>query len=212
MSDSNFPRPDAVIFDIGNVLITWKPEDRYDEIVGPERRHDLFAQVDLHGMNERFDRGEDFRVVVEETAAEYPEFAHEIMIWHDRWLDLASPVIDHSVRLLRALRAKGVPVFALSNFGVDTFAMTEKRDTFLTEFDRRYISGHMGVTKPHPEIYKMVEDDCGIAPEKLLFADDRHDNIRIAEERGWQTHLFTTPEGWADRLVSAGLLTADEAR
>jgi 2-haloacid dehalogenase len=208
---TDLPRPEAVLFDIGNVLITWQPEARYDELVGRDRREAMFAAVDLHGMNERFDRGENFRDVVHETAEAYPEFRDEILMWHDRWLDLARPPIDRSVRLLRALRAKGVPVFALSNFGIDSFALSESRDTFLKDFDRRYISGHMGVTKPDPRIYEMVEADCGIAPEYLLFTDDKPDNIATAQARGWQTHLFTGPEGWAERLVQAGLLTRDEA-
>lgn len=211
MTDHILPRPEAVIFDIGNVLITWQPEDRYDEMIGRTRREAMFAAVDLHFMNERFDRGEVFRDVVRETAETYPDFRDEILMWHDRWLDLATPPIDHSVRLLRALRAKGVPVFALTNFGIDSFALSESRDTFLTEFDRRYISGQMGVTKPSPRIYEMVEEDCGIAPERLLFTDDKPDNIATAAARGWQTHLFEHPQGWADRLVAADLLTPAEA-
>lgn len=212
MNETNFPRPEAVIFDIGNVLIAWRPEDRYDEFIGRKRREAMFDAVDLHAMNERFDAGEDFREVVEETAAKYPAFRAEILMWHDRWLDLAQPVIDHSVRLLRALKAKSVPVFALTNFGIDSFALSERRDAFLKEFDRRYISGHLGVTKPSPRIYEIVEEDCGIAPDRLLFTDDRAENIATAVARGWQTHLFETPEGWARRLVAAGLLTEEEAK
>jgi 2-haloacid dehalogenase len=45
----------------------------------------------------------------------------------------------------------------------------------------------------------------------LLFTDDRIDNIRAANARGWQTHLFEGPQGWADCVVSHGLLTKDEA-
>lgn len=70
----------------------------------------------------------------------------------------------------------------------------------------------MGVIKPDPKIYQMVEDDCGVAPGALLFTDDRPDNIAAAEARGWQTHLFTGPDGWADRLVATGLLTEEEAQ
>jgi 2-haloacid dehalogenase len=44
-----------------------------------------------------------------------------------------------------------------------------------------------------------------------LFADDRIDNIEAAKTRGWQTHVFDRPEGWARRLVEAGLLTKAEA-
>lgn len=209
---SQIPPIDAVVFDIGNVLITWQPERRYDAWIGESRRREMFAAVDLHAMNERFDAGENFREVVEETAAAHPGFHDEILMWHDRWCALASPVIDHSVRLLRALKSRGVPVFALSNFGVDSFALSEAEHDFLRSFDRRYISGHMKVTKPDPRIYEMVEADCGLSPERLLFTDDRAENIAAAKARGWQVHLFDGAEGLAARLVAAGLLSAGEAR
>lgn len=204
--------PEAVIFDIGNVLIEWQPERYYDRTIGEDRRKAMFAAVDLHGMNDRIDRGEHFQHVIYDTAEEYPEFRAEIRDWYDNWIQLASPAIDHSIRLLRALRAKGVPVFALSNFGIESFAYAETQYPFLGEFDRRYISGHMGVIKPDPKIYEMLEQDCGIAPEALLFADDRQDNIDMARSRGWQGHLFVSAQGWADELVSKGLLTEEEAR
>ena len=91
-------------------------------------------------------------------------------------------------------------------------AVAEDEYPFLKEFDRRYISGHMGVIKPDADIYEMAEADCGLPPETLLFADDRIDNIRAAEARGWQGHLFTTPQGWADRLEAEGLLEQSEAQ
>lgn len=203
--------PEAVVFDIGNVLIEWQPERHYDAKFGVERRKQVFDTVDLHAMNDRVDLGENFRDVVYETADKHPDLRAEILDWHDNWIKMASPAIDRSVRLLRALRAKGVPVFALTNFGIQTFEFAETQYDFLTEFDRRYVSGHMQVIKPDPKIYQMVEEDCGIAPAGLLFADDRADNIEMAASRGWQTHLFTSAEGWAARLVSAGLLTESEA-
>lgn len=202
---------EAVIFDIGNVLIEWQPERFYDAEIGEDRRREMFAQVDLHGMNELVDLGSPFRDTVYRTADRYPDWSPEIRMWHDRWIELATPVIPHSLRLLRALRSNGVPVFALTNFGVDSFAFAETCYPFLAEFDRRYISGHMQMTKPSTEIYAMVETDSGVPPDRLLFADDRPDNITAAASRGWHTHLFEHPQGWADRLVSEGLLTRSEA-
>jgi 2-haloacid dehalogenase len=203
---------EAVVFDIGNVLIEWNPERVYDRVIGVERRKAMFEAVDLHGMNDQVDRGQNWYDAVSECAAQNPEWHDEIMMWHERWLEMASPAIDHSVRLLRALRSKGVPVFALSNFGIQTFEIGEREYPFLEEFDRRYISGHMGEVKPEPEIYRMLEDDCGVAPTALLFADDRADNIAAAAARGWNTHLFTDPQGFADRLVAEGLLSDEDAK
>lgn len=202
----------AVIFDIGNVLIEWQPERYYDRVIGEDRRRALFDAVDLHAMNERVDMGEPFREVIYDTAEIHPEWRAEIRQWHDNWIELATPVIDHSVTLLRRLRARGVPVFALTNFGVESYAYAQTQFDFLNEFDHAYVSGRMQVTKPAARIFEMVEAHSGVAPDALLFTDDRADNIAAADARGWQTHLFEGPEGWAARLVAAGLLSPEEAR
>jgi len=203
--------PQAVIFDIGNVLIEWQPERFYDAEIGEDRRTAMFDAVDLHGMNDKVDTGHHFTETIYATADAYPEWRAEIRMWHDRWIELATPAIDHSVRLMGALQAKGVPVFSLTNFGIQSYDYAAGFYPFLRQFDRDYISGHMGVIKPDVRIYEMVEADCGIPPEGLIFTDDRPDNITAAHARGWQTHLFEGPQGWADKLVKVGLLTPEEA-
>lgn len=201
----------AVIWDIGNVLIEWQPERFYDRVIGEERRRAFFDAIDLHGMNDRVDRGETFVDVVRETAEANPDWSAEVMMWHDRWIEMAAPAIDHSVRLLRALRRAGVPCHALSNFGIQTFEIGLREYPFLEEFDRRFISGHIGAIKPEAEIYAAVEAETGLSGGALLFTDDRADNIAAAAARGWRTHLFDGAEGWAARLVSEGLLGAEDA-
>ena len=204
-------QPYAVIFDIGNVLTRWQPEAFYDRVIGIDRRRALFADVDLHGMNDVVDAGALFRETIYEWADRTPDWAPEIRMWYDRWIELASPRIEGSINLLRALRKNGVPVFALTNFGSYSYAEARGKMDFLSEFDREYVSGRMGVIKPAPRIYEMVEQDCGIAPNLLLFADDKAENITAAARRGWRTHQFETWQGWAQRLVAEGLLTHAEA-
>ncbi len=203
--------PEAVVFDIGNVLIEWQPERFFDSVIGANRRKAMFASVDLHAMNDRVDRGESFANVIGETAQATPDWHDEIMLWHDRWLDIAAPAIDHSVRLMAALQAKGIPVFSLTNFGIQTYKIAAERYPFLTQFDRDFISGHLGVIKPDEDIYAALETTSGVAPEALLFTDDRRENIAAAARRGWQTHHFKGSDGWAACLVTANLLTGKEA-
>jgi 2-haloacid dehalogenase len=200
-----------VIFDIGNVLTRWQPEAFYDRVIGETRRRALFAAVDLHHMNDLIDEGALFRETIYDWAERYPEWRTEIRMWYDRWIELASPRIEGSIRLQRALRAKGIPVFALTNFGRHSFDEAVPKMDFLMDFDRHYVSGRMGVIKPDPRIYEMVEVDCGIAATRLLFTDDRADNITAAARRGWRTHQFESWQGWARRLVAEGLLTEGEA-
>lgn len=203
--------PQAVVFDIGNALIEWQPERYFDGIIGQDRRRAMFAEVDLHAMNDRVDRGENFTDVITQTALTYPQWQSEIWHWHDNWLDLASPMIAHSVRLMAALQAKAIPVFSLTNFGVETYALAETKYPFLRDFDRDFISGHMQVIKPDPQIYTLLEEATGLSGEALLFTDDRAENIAAADMRNWQTHLFEGAQGWAERLVKVGLLSPEEA-
>ena len=203
--------PEAVIFDVGNVLTRWQPEAFYDRVIGEARRRALFAAVDLHHMNDLVDEGALFRETIYDWAERHPDWGPEIRLWYDRWIELASPRIEGSIRLQRALRAKGVPVFALTNFGRYSFEEALPQMDFLQDFDRLYVSGRMGVIKPDPRIYEMVEADCGLDPTRLLFTDDRADNITAAARRGWRTHQFESWEGWARRLVAEGLLTEGEA-
>lgn len=201
----------TVVFDIGNVLIEWQPERHYDAVIGEARRKEMFAAVDLHAINDKVDQGHSFRHTIEQAARDYPEFETEILMWYFDWMKMAAPAIPHSVALLRALRSKGMRVVALSNFGIESFEFAETQYPFLTEFDKTYVSGRMGCVKPHAPIYEMLENGEACAASELLFADDRQENLDQAASRGWHTHLFEGPQGWAERLVVEGLLTRTEA-
>jgi len=202
---------DAVVFDIGNVLVEWHPARPFDRVMGQARREALFARVDFAAMNERSDLGEDLGDLIAELVAQHPEDRDDILLWQKLWLEMLAPDLPRSARLLRVLRTRGMPVFALSNFGVPTLVLADQRYPVLTEFDTRFISGELRLAKPDPAIYAHVEAETGVAPERLLFIDDRPENIAAAQARGWQGHLFETEAGLANRLVAEGLLSAEDA-
>lgn len=202
----------AVLFDIGNVLVAWRPEAFFDRMVGEARRKTFFDQVPVLAMNDLVDAGADLGESVAALNEAHPDFAEELDLWRDRYIEMIGPTIDGSVRILRALRRADVPVYALSNFGAESFTKAQREYPFLEEFDGRFISAEMGVAKPDPVIFERVEAELGLPPETLLFTDDRADNIAVAQARGWGTHLFDGPEGWAARLVAEQLLTEEAAQ
>lgn len=204
------PPPTAVVFDIGNVLVGWDPLGPYDRAIGPDARARLFAEVDLETMNLEVDRGRPLTEAVAARAARHPEHAGHIRLWPSLWRQMFAPVLGPSVAALRALKAHGVPVFALSNFGRETFAMAEADHDFLRLFDRRFLSGELGTLKPEAEIYAALEAATGLSGPALLFADDRAENIAVAAARGWRTHHFTDPSGWTARLLAEGMLRPEE--
>ena len=202
----------AVVFYIGNVLIGWTPEQFFDAKIGADRRQAFFDAVPILAANAAIDRGSPFPDTIVQLVDQHPDWEAEITLWHTCWLDMVSPEITCSVRLLRALRRQLIPVFALSNFGAETLEIAKARYPFLAEFDQDYISGVMRMMKPDPAIYAALEQSSGLAPETLLFADDLPENIAAAAARGWQVHLFEGPQGWADCLVAQGLLSEEQAQ
>ena len=202
---------EAVIFDIGNVLVEWYPERPFDRLLGEARRKELFAKVDFTGMNDLSDIGaRQMADGVQELARRHPEDADDILLWRDHWMEMLAPDLPQSATILRALRANGMAVHALSNFGDATFDMAEQHYPILKEFDIRFISARLKMMKPDPELYAHVETELGLPTDRLLFIDDRDDNIVAAAARGWQTHLFTTSEKLAADMVARGLLTEQE--
>lgn len=197
---------EAVVLDIGNVLLKWNPEPFYETLLGQARKEALFAQVDLYAMNLRVDRGEDLRDVVYTTADQHPEWRDEIRHWHDSWLNFVHGDIALSVQLMEQLQVRGVPVFSLTNFGLGPYELARPHYPFLSAFDHDFISGALKAIKPEPQIYEALEQTTGVAAQNLLFTDDSLPNIQAAQARGWNTHHFTGPEGWLARLQTEGLI------
>ncbi|TRD19830.1 HAD family hydrolase [Palleronia caenipelagi] len=204
--------PELVVFDIGMVLLNWDPDGFYDRAIGPEARQRLFAEVPLSEANESIDNGAPWHETIEALAADHPEWSHEILAWRDHWHLMATPLIPDSVHLLRELRGRGIACWALTNFGRETFDLAQELYPPLAEFDGTIVSGRLKLMKPDPAIYEALEEASGVSGDRILFTDDRAENIAAAADRGWRTHLFTHSAGFAARLQAEGLLPADALR
>lgn len=67
--------------------------------------------------------------------------------------------------------------------------------------ERLFISGELGMVKPDPEIYTAIQDELGVAPDRIAFIDDRLPNVTGAADAGWQAHLWVDD---ADSLTWLG--------
>lgn len=199
--------PKAVVLDIGNVILNWDPDLLYRQLLPDEAdREAFYSAADMAEMNLDVDRGAPFRDRIYAQAEKHPDHADLIRAWHDRWPEMLTPEITGTSAILRELRAQGTPVFALSNFGVDSYTLAQTIYPVLSEFDREYISGRLQCIKPDPRIYEILEQDSGLSGPDLCFFDDRQDNIEAARARGWQAHLFENPEKLRADLTNMGIL------
>jgi 2-haloacid dehalogenase len=200
-------RPEVVVFDLGNVLISWDRRLLYASIFEDETELDHFlGEVYTLEANERLDRGQPLATFCAELAATHPRYESEIMALADRWIETIGPVVEGTVAILAELTQRGVPCYALSNWNADTYLIVEERYEFFGWFDGVTLSGREGVTKPDPEIYRRLFNTYGIDPLAALFVDDSAVNVEAARVLGMDAVLFTEPDELRHELTARGLL------
>jgi 2-haloacid dehalogenase len=197
----------AVVFDLGGVLIDWDPRHLYRKLLADEAAVEEFlATVCTPEWNAELDRGRPFAEGVAELVERHPEHAAAIAAYHERWPEMVAGDIPGTVEVLAELRAAGVPLYALTNWSAETFAITRGRFEFLEWFDGLLVSGEERVTKHDPAIFQLLLDRFGLDPTATVFVDDSEANVAAARRLGFDAIRFTGHEELQRELVARRLL------
>ena len=196
-----------VVFDIGNVLVHWEPRALYRKFFAKEDEVEWFlANVCNHDWNLEQDRGRSFADAVIEATARFPEHADAIAAYDLRWHETVLGPIDGSVAILEELKARGTPLYAITNFNQDKFRETVARFPFLRLFRDIVVSGDERVVKPDPAIYRLLMERNGLAAEACVFIDDSLNNVAGAKAVGMKAIHFTGPDALRTELAGLELL------
>jgi len=144
--------------------------------------------------------------MVAERTAEFPEHAHLIAAWATRFNETIPGPIPGTADLVEALHARGVPLYAITNFGAEFWPAFAPHWPVISRFRDVVVSGVEKITKPDPRIYALAAQRFGHAPATMLFVDDNAANIAAAQACGWQGHHFTDAETLAEDLKARGLI------
>ncbi|GAK34112.1 haloacid dehalogenase [Iodidimonas nitroreducens] len=196
----------AVIFDIGNVLVRWNPRRLYRQLIEDEKELDWFLETVVPlSWHTQHDLGVPFAENIKTRQQQFPEYADLIALFYERWDETIDGPIDGSVAILEQLDDAGVPVFALTNYSAETFPDFRRRFRFSDRFRDIVVSGAEGMVKPDPRLYDLAIKRFGVRAEHSVFIDDRPDNVEAAIERGLQGLVFTGPETLEQDLLRLGL-------
>jgi HAD superfamily hydrolase (TIGR01509 family) len=198
----------AIIFDCGNVLYGWDPDSFLArQLPEDEARLRFIEDVDLWGWHETLDGGRPFDEAAAELSEKFPDYAALISAWGDRFGETISDPVPGVHAIVGELDARGVPLFAITNFSAEFWAPFRRReDAFFRRFRGIVVSGEEKLLKPDPALYYRALDRFGLKPAEALFVDDRQINVEGAEAVGMHGHLFTDAADLRRRLVAEGLL------
>lgn len=197
----------VVVFDVGNVLVRWDRALPFVALIpdAAERAWFLEKVIPLSWHAEH-DAGRPAAEMMAERSSLFPEHADLIRIWFDRFNESIPGPIPGSPELVAELAARGTPLYAITNFGADTWSGFAPTFSLLEQFRDIVVSGVEKLTKPGADIYALAERRFGHPPESMLFVDDSLPNVEAARQRGWHGHHFTDAASLRDDLCGHGLL------
>lgn len=203
---------DAVVFDIGGVLLDWNPRHLYRQLFEDEAAmEDFLATVCTLEWHADHDRGVSTAESCAALAREHPEHEPLIRAWAERGEDMVAGPIEGTVALVAELKAAGVPLYILSNMEPETFPDRMQRWEFLHWFDDHVVSGFEGLIKPDPALFRRLLRRFDLQPARTLFVDDSPVNVEAARAIGIRAVLFESPEQLRTELERVGLLTGRAA-
>ena len=198
----------AVVFDVGNVLYRWDPDGFLARWFADDAaRLKFVADIDLYAWHDSLDGGRPFDEAASELSASFPQYADLIAAWSARFGETITGPMPGVHPIVEELAARGVPLFAITNFSADFWPPFHARErAFFDRFEDILVSGTVRLLKPDPAIYHLALGRFGLRPDQALFVDDRAINVDAALAVGMRAHLFTGADDLRARLEAEGLL------
>ena len=189
----------TVLFDLGGVLINWNDDWLYDEI-------SFQIQKPFNEIKSKFN---DNLCSLFESKINENEFWNNVL---DSTIEIDKKIISKTfvkkssinkefLNFAKSLPMKGCSIGILSNLTPETSKHVKKN--ILENFNYHFYSNLLKMSKPNSEIYQHVCDQ--IHSEKILFIDDKQENLDAAKLFGIDTLLFT-PDDYQSGLIEEKIL------
>jgi len=197
---------DAVVFDIGGVLLDWSPNYLYAELIPDEQQRTHFlTKVATPTWNHRQDEGRPWTEAIEELISLHPEHAEWIEAYDTGWLKMVKGVFEDTAALVTEVRELGIPTYALTNFSADKWEVAKEAFPILTEFAGEVVSGTERTVKPDEKIYRILLERYDLEAARTFYTDDMQYNVDGARAVGIDAELFTDAPTLRNHLRTRGL-------
>jgi 2-haloacid dehalogenase len=201
-------KPEAIIFDLGGVLVDWNPDYLFRQLIPDEKeRKHFFDTICTSDWNEEQDAGRPLKEATDLLVKQYPASKDLIEAYYGRWTEMLGGPIEGTVEIFRQLKENGrYKIYALTNWSAELFPVALEKYEFLHWFNGRVVSGEEKMRKPHPEFYQLTLDRFNLQPQTSLFIDDNLRNVQAAETMGIGCIHFQNPEQLRKELVQRNIL------
>jgi 2-haloacid dehalogenase len=200
-------KPTTVVFDIGRVLVQWDLRHLFAKLIADPAELDWFlANVVTPEWHYQHDAGVALADIVPQRKAEFPGYAAHLDAYATRFNETIPGPVRGSYEIVEELAARGVPLFAITNFGAEFWAGFRPTQPIFDHFRDIIVSGVEKLVKPDAAIYQLALKRFGLKAGEAIFVDDNLPNIVAAQENGFIGHHFTDASSLHNALTKLGLL------
>lgn len=183
-----------IVFDLGGVLIDFKPENYLKNIGLSEEEISFFVKIIFYG-DEWLDNSMskcDVPQMLDALCKRYPEHKEKIKyIIENIDYNLILFEMTDTAEYLKKLKKRGYFIYLLSDLNRESYEYNIKYDFF--EFiDGGVYSFEIGTLKPESNNYQVLLEKFHLKPEETIFIDDRKINIDTANKLGIHGIQFTS--------------------
>jgi putative hydrolase of the HAD superfamily len=193
-----------IVFDLGNVLLNFRPADYLESKNYPEEIRTLMLK-DIFGSIEwlLIDDGKlSVPDAIDLISGNSSLSRAEIVSLFDKRTEMLSP-IGGNIKLLPGLKEAGFKLYFLSNFPLDIFEEVKNSNSFFRYFEGGLISAAAGCSKPHREIYDMLIRKYDLKPSECLYVDDLAPNVGTAVSLGMKGLITSGSHDITDMLAES---------
>lgn len=194
-----------LIFDLGNVLVTFDSKKLLGELFAPEKAKALNKLYFESGLWHPYDQGILLRQdLIDQGLAQRPDLKDEIEYFMNHWFEHLK-IVEENQECLKKLRDKGYNVYILSNLPQDSYDNLKARGCFKHACGGVYSYQEL-LNKPDPAIYQCLMNRYDLKPEECFFFDDRQENVQAAVDLGMNGHVLESPYLLKQELEVNGFL------
>jgi 2-haloacid dehalogenase len=196
----------TVIFDVGKVLFEWDLRYLFARLIDDPAELEWFVtNVVTPGWHFQHDAGRPLSAMIAERTAEFPQYAALIEAYATRFNETIPGPVPGSLEIVTELADRGVPLFAITNFGAEFWEMFRPTQPIFDLFGDVIVSGAEKLVKPDPAIYALALRRFGLKPNEAIFIDDNLENVEAARVNGFHGHHFSSANRLRDQLRNLGL-------
>ncbi len=197
---------DAVVFDLGNVLVRWDPTAAFTGRMDPAEVERFFAEIDFASFNHEQDRGRSWAEARAWLDQRFPQHVPALDLYVSHFTDSLRGPVPGSEGLVRDVLAAGIRALGLTNWSAETFRHAPAAAPAIALLERVLVSGEVGIAKPDPEIFTLLATRFDLDPQRTVFTDDSSINVEAARAAGYVGLLFDDADGVRRELRARGVI------